>query len=218
MSATNYSFDFQVTSELLSTMNNTSTLITATKPTGNNTTSTVWISLGPGDVAANATVTVTWSAQYYMLFEDIPFAQGSTVVTVTNNEPTSLGPAQPSAWTYQNPQGFQAVPNKPSLQGSAQVTYNNPSNPGHAVTMGFGVETTTNGVTKTLPLGAIGSQDGFTSTFTPHEVVHIGLTVFQPGLAIDITNTGRIFTFTAAPNSVNHLAWNSATNSFGNAP
>jgi hypothetical protein len=162
-------------------------------------------------------VTVTWTTEYYVLFNDVPFQNGTTVVKVSNQAATKLGPSDPSAWAYGNPDGFTPIPNTQAPSGSASVTYFNPAKPDHPVTIGFGQKTTIAGKDSVLPLGAMGSQEGFTTQFVPHEVVYIGLYALDQGLAIDISNASRVYQFEAKPNANVLLKWDPSGNKFTSA-
>lgn len=216
--STGYSFSINVTRDLLDTMINTGTKITATKPVAGGGTSTVWISLTDRDIAVGSTLKVSWKEEYYMLFNDTPLEVGSTVVTVSNEIRTSLGPATPSAWRYgPNPDGFVAIDHIAAPRGSASVLYQNPGDKAqteHHVTVGFGLATTKGATTTILPIGAKGSQHNFKTTFTPHEVVFIGLYDYEPGQAIDISTESAILQFTATPNGLDVLEWDIQNNQF----
>eukprot|EP00009_Paramoeba_aestuarina_P007115 CAMPEP_0201508978 /NCGR_PEP_ID=MMETSP0161_2-20130828/2152_1 /ASSEMBLY_ACC=CAM_ASM_000251 /TAXON_ID=180227 /ORGANISM="Neoparamoeba aestuarina, Strain SoJaBio B1-5/56/2" /LENGTH=212 /DNA_ID=CAMNT_0047903791 /DNA_START=111 /DNA_END=749 /DNA_ORIENTATION=- len=204
MSATNYSFNFIVNQALLDDMTNANLNIVAVKPTGGNTTPTVWFSLPITDVALGATVTVTWSNTYSVFFNATVLKKGSTTVTVTNDHVTSLGAPGPSAWTYgPNPTAWTEVPGKTAPDGTASVEYLNNDN----ATIGFAVQTEINGKTSNQPLGANGVFNGLTVEFTPHEVVFLYLQNERTGLALDISAYGQKFQFDAKPNGLNKLQY-----------
>lgn len=217
MSATQYAFDFKVTSALVTYLQNVNPNVVAVKPSNTGDTSVAWVSMGLNDFQEGSLVTVSWTEQYAIQYQATALKVGNTVVTVTNGQDTSLGTQPNSSWNYEPSTGWVSNPANSGVcptDGACDVT-STLTDPQY-YSFAFGEMTSVSGGTSQFkPSGAHTASDNSTITFAPKENVQIFTQDFQSGLALDITSISTAYGFTAKPNATTHLAWNDQSNQFG---